>query len=238
MVAEEAAEDTDERGRFKASDLLKAAGLTYRQLHEWERRAGIAPSERAAEEGWRRFTWEEVLALCVSSGLRRKFSLPLEDIGRLYLWLVGRKPDKVHTTLADVAEMQLKSMQADERTASLLALRGVALTEALKDRLNQYVFQEFIRCKLNSLARHPLVLAYRLADMGVPVYLCTTLQSSLILQERNLVRWVAQRFADAPVIVYPLNDTINEFRKSLNLPPTKLDHIFPSFKAGGCPARC
>jgi len=45
---------------FKASDLLKLAGLTYRRLQDWENRAGVMTSQRprvrvGASSVWKRF---------------------------------------------------------------------------------------------------------------------------------------------------------------------------------------
>src|SRR5262245_53377402 len=73
---------------FKASDLLKLAGLTYRQLSDWENRAGVLDSQRASEEGWRKFNLPEVYALCVCSDLRRRLGVPLDRLSSLYGWLI------------------------------------------------------------------------------------------------------------------------------------------------------
>ena len=53
--------------------------------------------------------------------------------------------------------------------------------------------REYFGCKLNVLAKTPVVLAVRLASLGLSTFLCTTFDTSMILQERNLVRWVAMR---------------------------------------------
>ena len=63
------AQDESEARDFKASDLLKLAGLTYRQLSDWENRAGVLTSQRATDAGWRKFTVEELIALCVCASL-------------------------------------------------------------------------------------------------------------------------------------------------------------------------
>jgi len=47
--------------------------------------------------------------------------------------------------------------------------------------------REYFGCKLNVLAKTPVVLAVRLASLGLSTFLCTTFDTSMILQERNLV---------------------------------------------------
>jgi len=216
-------------GSFRASDLLRVAGLTYRQLNDWEKRGGVLSSERATEDGWRRFTGEEVLALSVCARLRRQLSLPLPQIGQLYLWLVGRKPDKVCSLLAEVAEFTLSSMERNEKIVRLLARRGEALTEALKEPANAHIVREYVGAKLNVLARTPVLLAVRLASLGFPVYLCTTVDSSMILLEGNLVRWVAMRAACDPTITFPLNEIIKACVQSAGREAFGLDTAMPSF---------
>ena len=156
-------------GSFRASDLLRVAGLTYRQLNDWEKRGGVLSSERATEDGWRRFTGEEVLALSVCARLRRQLSLPLPQIGQLYLWLVGRKPDKVCSLLAEVAEFTLSSMERNEKIVRLLARRGEALTEALKEPANAHIVREYVGAKLNRPRPDPGA-ARRQARIALPLH--------------------------------------------------------------------
>lgn len=71
----------DSEGRsdasFTASDLFELAGLTYRQLNDWESR-GAMSGERVKDKGWRRFTPREVFALMVCAEIKSKFGVPLE----------------------------------------------------------------------------------------------------------------------------------------------------------------
>ena len=126
--------------RFTARDLLKLAGLTYRQLNDWESRVGISPSERATSEGWRKFTSEEVLALSVCASLRRELHLTLEIIGGLYQWLMGRRLTKSDETLLAIAETQLESMRSNSKVNRLLNLTGEALKEALNSPAAEYIY--------------------------------------------------------------------------------------------------
>ena len=69
------AEDEDD-AVFTANDLFELAGLTYRQLNDWERR-GALPHDRERDAGWRRFTAREVFALMVCAEIKAKFGTPL-----------------------------------------------------------------------------------------------------------------------------------------------------------------
>jgi hypothetical protein len=142
---------------------------------------------------------------------------------------LGRSIDDVSSLLADVAESTLRNMEANEKISRLVRLQGEALTQALKEPANAYLVREYIGCKLNALARTPVVLAVKLASLGLPAYLCTTFATSIILQETNLVRWVAMRAAREPTIVFPLNDVINEIMERAGRPKFGLDTTTPSF---------
>jgi len=65
---------------FKASDILKLAGLSYRQLNDWEERADISPPQRTGAAGWRRFSAADVFVLMVCVEIRRQFGVPLESL--------------------------------------------------------------------------------------------------------------------------------------------------------------
>lgn len=71
--------ERDKAGEFKASDLRDAAGLSYRQLNDWDSK-GALPGQRKGRAGWRRFSPREVFALLVCSELRKRFGAPVESL--------------------------------------------------------------------------------------------------------------------------------------------------------------
>jgi hypothetical protein len=215
---------------LKARDLLQLAGLTYRQLNDWEHRAGVLEAERATSDGWRKFSWEEALALCICADLRRQFAIPLKSLGPLYLWLAGKKPDAIGKELALCGDVELWELEHGSPLPELRQLRGEAFADAMKDERNRRALLDFIAAKLNSLGTRPVLLAMQMARFGLPAYLCTTFEMSLILQEQNFVRWAATRAARKPTIVVPLNARIDEFREAMKLPAVGLDAILPSFE--------
>jgi len=64
---------------YSAREVQEVAGLTARQLNDWDSR-GALPLDRERDEGWRRFTPREVFVLAVCAELRRQFGIPVERL--------------------------------------------------------------------------------------------------------------------------------------------------------------
>lgn len=64
---------------FTAKDAKEMAGLSYRQLHDWESRDAI-PSDRTRERKWRKFNNKQLFALVVCAEIRRLYGIPVEKI--------------------------------------------------------------------------------------------------------------------------------------------------------------
>jgi DNA-binding transcriptional MerR regulator len=218
-----------EDGEYKASDLLKLVGLTYRQLHDWEERAGVMASERATAEGWRKFTGKEVMALAICAEIRNQFSIPLEQIRTLYRWLVGHTPSKVNEITTEIARFQINLMENNPKIAPLLKLSGDALREALKDEAKKFILLENLRHKINLSAVQPVIQALQLARTGQLVYLYTDFTESLILTEHNFAKWIAMRAGNRPAVLCPLNDILNALLEKAGEPKCTLDEFGPSF---------
>lgn len=69
----------EEDPRLSAGEVQAAAGLTYRQLNDWESR-GALPSDPNRARGWRKFSPREVFVLMVCAEIRRRFGTPIERI--------------------------------------------------------------------------------------------------------------------------------------------------------------
>lgn len=80
-MAERNSKDPEQpqEGHYTASDVKKAAGLSYRQLNNWNSK-GALPGERVGEEGWHKFSPRDIFALMVCSEIRNQFHVPLESI--------------------------------------------------------------------------------------------------------------------------------------------------------------
>jgi DNA-binding transcriptional MerR regulator len=64
---------------FTARDAEELAGMTYRQLNDWDAR-GAVPGERAGNAGWRKFSPRDLFAIMVCSEIRRRFGVPVESL--------------------------------------------------------------------------------------------------------------------------------------------------------------
>ena len=65
--------------RYTAKDAKNLAGLSYRQLNDWESR-GAMPNERAGERTWRKFSPKQIFALMVCGEIRQRYGIPVEKI--------------------------------------------------------------------------------------------------------------------------------------------------------------
>jgi DNA-binding transcriptional MerR regulator len=74
-----------------ASDLRNLAGLSYRQLNEWDKREAL-PHERKGDTGWRRMNTWQAIALRIISDLHRQFGIPLAKLSSLLHWMLGNAP--------------------------------------------------------------------------------------------------------------------------------------------------
>lgn len=65
-----------------ASDLQKAAGMSYRQLNSWDEKGAI-PSHREQADAWRKFGPNDFFTILISKELRDRFGVSFESIKRL-----------------------------------------------------------------------------------------------------------------------------------------------------------
>jgi DNA-binding transcriptional MerR regulator len=65
--------------RLMPRDVQVLAGLSYRQLNQWESR-GAVPHRRGRDAGWRRFSPSEVFTLMVCAKVRRRLNVPLQSL--------------------------------------------------------------------------------------------------------------------------------------------------------------
>ncbi len=215
---------------LKASDVLKLAGLTYRQLHDWEQRAGILQIQRANTESWRKFTFEEVVALTICARLRERFALPLEKTGEIYAWLLGKKTNWGQDLAAKLAADYLKSIKKDPKLSAIVSGQVEGLGKKLeKDEELQHVVMRYINAVIKINTVRPVLHAFKMAQLGIPAYLMIGQGEAIIFDEDSLVRWIVQRF-DEPIIVFPLTKIISEICAIAKIPQFKLDQFFSSFQ--------
>lgn len=86
-----------------AAELRQLAGLSYRQLNEWEKRGALL-SLRKDGKGWRRVTPLQAVALRVVASLRDEFGIPLKELKRVLYWMLGYAPSAHEQMLLAIAE--------------------------------------------------------------------------------------------------------------------------------------
>ncbi len=69
-----------EERRYTSKDAREKAGLSYRQLNDWESRGALPPGGRESERGWRRFSPKELFALMVCAEVRERYGIPVEKV--------------------------------------------------------------------------------------------------------------------------------------------------------------
>ena len=77
---------------FTAGDVKHAAGLSYRQLNDWDLK-GALPNSRERETGWRKFTVRDLFVLMVCSEVRKRYGMPLEKLVWLKSFMLQEKSD-------------------------------------------------------------------------------------------------------------------------------------------------
>jgi len=77
---------------FTAKNAKELAGLSYRQLNDWESRGAI-PSERDKAGAWRKFTAKEIFALMVCGEIRQRYGIPVEKIRFVREFMMAEKAD-------------------------------------------------------------------------------------------------------------------------------------------------
>ena len=77
---------------FTAGDVKHAAGLSYRQLNDWDSK-GALPNSREQEAGWRKFSVRDLFVLMVCSEVRKRYGMPLEKLVWLKSFMLQEKAD-------------------------------------------------------------------------------------------------------------------------------------------------
>lgn len=198
---------------LRANDLLKIAGLTYRQLNDWDKRAGILSSDRSSKAGWRRFTGDEALALCICAKLRNQFSIPLDKLHPVLKWLLGKTEDRALQKTKKQADEYLRI--AEEQNHELLNLEGIALKKALEDESNRFLLHEHRDAQIKSLITLPVRYAYAISNIGVKTHLVTDFNEIFKIYTIDQTNGFVSVDLPNPLIVLPLSPIIAEFKKVL-----------------------
>jgi len=73
--------------QFTPKDAMEVAGITYRQLNEWDKKGALG-ANRGKEGGWRRFSFQQLFALLICAEIRRIFGTSLQSLQWLTSYLL------------------------------------------------------------------------------------------------------------------------------------------------------
>jgi hypothetical protein len=94
-----------EDGRdFTAREVREAAGLSYRQLNDWEDR-GAVQTDSGRGRGWRRFSPREVFVLMVCAEIRRRFGVPVERLNFVREFMLKDGANHLHASAKLMAQL-------------------------------------------------------------------------------------------------------------------------------------
>ncbi|MFL6436608.1 MAG: MerR family transcriptional regulator [Terriglobales bacterium] len=82
---------------FTAKDVKRLAGISYRQLNDWESKR-VFNTHRPEGRGWRRFSRNDLVAMLVVKQLRQTCGLPVDRLRRLFK-AFGNEPGNISTLL-------------------------------------------------------------------------------------------------------------------------------------------
>jgi len=83
---------------YTAADLKRAAGLSYRQINEWDEK-GVLPETRSNDAGWRKFSPRDIFALMVCGEIRRQFGVPVESLKRVRVFMLQDGADHLQAAI-------------------------------------------------------------------------------------------------------------------------------------------
>ena len=188
---------------YTAGDVTRLAGLSYRQINDWDARVGVMNSGRDSAEGWRKFNLLEVFALCVCAKLREELLVPLDKVGNLYRWMIN--PVERKSTEREIAF-------------------GIPLVkEAFKKRFPNLPVPDddfFKRSFMETDRKSPIQLAVELMDEGEPYCLSTDFTKSFIFNDGILKQMLCSKIAKNPTVIFLLNPVLDKALKDLDLKPT------------------
>jgi DNA-binding transcriptional MerR regulator len=84
--------------RITAKTVGETTGLSYRQLHDWEKR-GVAPAEEERGLGWRKFTPRELFALMICAEIRKRLGVPVERLAYIRQFMLQDGADHLRAAV-------------------------------------------------------------------------------------------------------------------------------------------
>jgi DNA-binding transcriptional MerR regulator len=188
----------DREKPYTARHAKELAGLSYRQLNDWEQRGALPGEDDRDGEGWRRFSPSEMFALMVCGELKREYGIPLEKLKfileslsgsggthlRRAIWLVEQGVSTLLITDMTKTLMVESDLEVEDLVFSEF-FRGNDFKHSLILRLNGLV-ESFIPLLENHESRSRDDSVYRLkAEVDSALRVHTVAEFELLQAIRN-----------------------------------------------------
>jgi len=154
-----------------ASDLQKAAGLSYRQLNSWDEK-GILPESREEDEAWRKFTPNDAFIVLIFKELRDQFGVPLETLKRFQSDLIKNDINYLEQTVAFIGQAGLTVCLLTDLKKTLLIDNDLEISNLFRHGLlRDPGAEDYIILRLNPLVNRLLeIIGLPVLPTGTAVY--------------------------------------------------------------------
>lgn len=208
-----------------ASDLQKAAGLSYRQLNSWDEK-GVLPESREEDEAWRKFTPNDAFIVLIYKELRDQFGVPLETLKRFQSSLIKNDVNYLEQTVALIGQAGLTVCLLTDLKNTLIIDNDLEIATLFRaGLLRNPGAEDYIILRLNPLVNRLLeIIGLSALPTGTAVYDAiltalnkSTAQSSpeyhlLELVRSKDFRQITVHLKDGQIIQ---TDTFEEFGKKV-----------------------
>ncbi len=206
-----------EHKRFTTGDVTKVSGLSYRAINDWTERAGITFAERDGEAGWRRYTFDELLALTICAALKSQLPVPLESIGSIFKWLTSPREDRKGGPVWEEFKWE-QQMQMCER----IAKENPVFATVWNNKEQRRRFVEELRNEKHSpvtqvMGAFTMVVGIPYGQGVVPTFLVSDLQTHVICASSWMDTLIPLFASRSPVLVLSLNPIIEDVMKKLGV---------------------
>ena len=99
---------------YTAADLKRAAGLSYRQINEWDQK-GVLPETRSDDSAWRKFSIRGIFAVMVCSEIRRQFGVPVESLRWVRSFMLQEGADHLRAAIEIMCQGMAVVLMTDLR---------------------------------------------------------------------------------------------------------------------------
>jgi len=137
---------SDREKPYTARHAKELAGLSYRQLNDWEQRGALPGEDDRDGEAWRRFSPSEMFALMICGELKREYGIPLEKL-KFILESISGGGDAHFRRAIWLVEQGVSTLLITDMTKTLMIESDLEVEDL--------VFSEFFRA---NAFKHSLIL--------------------------------------------------------------------------------